>query len=551
MATTVGRTHDRRGSQPADSGLSSRDRRLAALLTLDLRLIARGGSSWSRWIAGLTAVVVLQYAVTFASPDEVRSLEVLVGDPAISGVVRRASRARPGAGLRGVAYGHVHRCGRRRVGARHGDPADPRPGGHRRAWLTLVGPLRLRSALLAHLLVVAAVLVAFGLALGLAMVASGAGGSGAATYATGTALTGLLFAGVGAASGQLLGERRSATGWPRAADRWAACPDGGGRDRVAGVGVLADAVRLLSLSAPYADDRWAPLGVLALGVVAVVGAAWMMAGRRDLGSGVLSGRQGRRPRLRLLANVWGFAVRRTLPAFVGWSLALAAYFLLIGLLAVSLTDFLEANPRFAELAAAAGFADLATVQGYIASLLLLLPVPLGLFATARVADQAHDEAVGRTTLLLSRPVSRIMWAGRHATVIASATLLLALLTGSVAWLGVRVVGAGLGYGEAVIGALNVVVVAWLSVGTAVFALGWVPRAVSLIGALPVVGGFIVWVLADTLNWPEWVRWLSPFTHLASVPAEEPDWVSQAGMLSVVALLITLGLIGFARRDLRG
>ncbi len=230
---------------------------------------------------------------------------------------------------------------------------------------------------------------------------------------------------------------------------------------------------------------------------------------------------------------------------------MAAYFLLIGLLAVSLTDFLEANPRFAELAAAAGFADLATVQGYIASLLLLLPVPLGLFATARVADQAHDEAVGRTTLLLSRPVSRIMWAGRHATVIASATLLLALLTGSVAWLGVRVVGAGLGYGEAVAGALNVVVVAWLSVGTAVFALGWVPRAVSLIGALPVVGGFIVWVLADTLNWPEWVRWLSPFTHLASVPAEEPDWVSQAGMLSVVALLITLGLIGFARRDLRG
>ena len=89
------------------------------------------------------------------------------------------------------------------------------------------------------------------------------------------------------------------------------------------------------------------------------------------------------------------------------------------------------------------------------------------------------------------------------------------------------------------------------VGAAVFALGWVPRAVSLIGALPVVGGFIVWVLADTLDWPEWVRWLSPFTHLASVPAEEPDWASQAGMLSVVALLITLGLIGFARRDLRG
>ena len=135
---------------------------------------------------------------------------------------------------------------------------------------------------------VAAVLVALGLALGLAMVASGAGGGGAAIYATGTALTGLLFAAVGAASGQLLGERRAATGL------------------AAGlllVGLLvrmvADGIEslawaswltpfgLLSLSAPYADDRWAPLGVLALGAVAVGGAAWVMAGRRDVGSGLL------------------------------------------------------------------------------------------------------------------------------------------------------------------------------------------------------------------------------------------------------------------------
>ena len=524
----------------------------AALLRLDLRLIARGGIILVAVIAGLTAVVVLQYAVTFASPEDVRGLEVLTGNPAIRvlfGVPRALDQAGGFTVWRTGTFTAVAAAAWSLATATRLTRGQEDTG---RAWLTLVGPLRLRSALLAHLLLAAAVLVVFGVALGLAMVASGAGGSGAATYATGTALTGMLFAAVGAASGQLLGERRSATGLAAGL-------------LIIGllVRMVADGIEwlgwaswvtpfgLISLSAPYADDRWAPLGVLALGVMAVGFAAWVMAGRRDLGSGVLSVRQGRRPRLRLLSNVWGFAVRRTLPAFVGWGLALAAYFLLIGLLAVSLTDFLEANPRFAELAAAAGFADLATVQGYIASLLLLLPVPLGLFATARVADQAHDEATGRTALLLSRPVGRIAWAGRHAAVIASAALLLVLMTGSLAWLGVRVVGAGLGYGEAVAGALNVVVVAWLSLGAAVFALGWTPRAVGLVGALPVVGGFIVWVLADTLNWPEWVRWLSPFTHLASVPAEEPDWVAQAGMLAVTALLITLGLVGFARRDLRG
>ena len=95
-------------------------------------------------------------------------------------------------------------------------------------------------------------------------------------------------------------------------------------------------------------------------------------------------------------------------------------------------------------------------------------------------------------------------------------------------------GSELTYGEAVAGALNVVVVAWLSLAAAVLALGWAPRAVSLIGSIPVVGGFVLWVLADTLGWPDWVGLLSPFTHVARVPAEAVDWPAQAGMLAIVA-----------------
>lgn len=527
-------------------------RAFTALVTLDARLVARGAIALVVIVAGLTAVVVLQYAVTFASPENVQGLEVLTGNPAIR-VMFGEPRALDQSG--GFTVWRIGTFAAVAAAAWAFATATRLTRGQEdtgRAWLTLVGPLRLRSALQAHLLVVAAVLILFGLATALAMVAAGAGSRGAVVYAVGIALTGLLFAAVGAAGGQLLDERRLATGLA------AGLLIVGLLARMVADGVesLAWALwltpfGLLSLSAPYAGDRWAPLGVLA-GMAAAVGAvAWVMAGRRDVGSGLLTGRGERRPRLGLLSGVWGFAVRRTLPALVGWSLALAAYFLLIGLLAVSLTAFLEANPRFAELAAAAGFADLATVQGYVASLLLLLPVPVGLFATARVAEQVQDEAAGRIPLLLSRPVGRIRWAGRHAAVIAAASLLLCVLTGSVAWLGTRVVGAGLGYGEAVAGALNVVVVALLSLGAAVLALGWAPRAVALIGALPVVGGFILWVLADTLDWPEWVSWLSPFTHVAPVPAAAPDWAAQAGMFAVAALLLSVGLVGFGRRDLRG
>lgn len=527
-------------------------RAFTALSVLDARLVARGAVGLLVIVGGLTAVVVLQYTVTFASPENVQSLEVIVDNPAIR-VLFGAPRALDQSGgftvwrigtFAAVAIAAWALATTTRLTRGQEDTG--------RAWPTLVGPLRLRSALLAHLLVVAAVVIIFGLTTWLALVAAGAGSRGAVVYATGIALIGLLFAAVGAVSGQLLGERRAATGLAAGLllvgllVRMVA-------DGIAWLGwsFWLTPFGLLSLSAPYAGDRWSPLGVLAGMTLAVVAVAWVLAGRRDVGSGLLTGRDDRRPRLRLLSGVWGFAVRRTLPAFIGWSVALAAYFLLIGLLAVSLTGFLEANPRFAEMAAAAGFADLATVQGYVASLLLLLPLPVGLFATARVSDQVQDEAAGRIPLLLSRPIGRIAWAGRHSAVIAAACLLLCLLTGSVAWLGTRVVGAGLGYGDAVAGALNVVVVAWLSLGAAVFALGWAPRAVALIGALPVVGGFLIWVLADLLDWPDWMRGLSPFTHVAPVPAAAPDWAAQAGMLAVAALLLAVGLLGLARRDIRG
>ncbi len=527
-------------------------RAFAALALLDLRLIARGAIVLVAVVPGLTAVVVLQYAVTFASPDEVRSLEVLVGNPAIRvlfGVPHALDQSGGFTVWRIGTFAAVAAAAWAFATATRLTRGQEDAG---RAWLVLVGPLRLRSALLVHLLVVAAVSIILGLEVGLVMVATGAGSQGAIVYATGLALVGVLFAGIGAAGGQLLGERRAATGLAAGLlivgllVRMVA-------DGVAALGWASwlTPFGLLSLSAPYAGDRWAPLGVLA-GMAAAVGVlAWVLAGRRDVGSGLLTGRADRRPRLRLLSGVVGFALRGTLRTFVGWSLALTAYFLLIGLLAASLTDFLDANPRFAELAAAAGFTDLTTVQGYVASLLLLLPVPLGLFATARVADQAQDEAAGRIPLLLSRSVGRTRWAGQHVAVIAAACLLLAALTGSATWLGTRAVGAGLGYDEAVAGALNVVVVAWLSLGAAVLALGWAPQAVTLIGALPVVGGFLIWVLADTLRWPDWVSWLSPFTHLARVPADPPDWAAQAGMLTVAAALLAIGLLGFARRDLRG
>jgi ABC-2 type transport system ATP-binding protein len=113
----------------------------------------------------------------------------------------------------------------------------------------------------------------------------------------------------------------------------------------------------------------------------------------------------------------------------------------------------------------------------------------------------------------------------------------------------RAGGANLRLTEALAGALNVAPVVCL--GAAQVAIGWAPHAVLALGTAPAVGGFLLAVLVDTFDWPNWLAQLSPFAHQAWVPATAPDWVGAAGMIGVSVLLAGLGIAGFARRDLRG
>ena len=198
-----------------------------------------------------------------------------------------------------------------------------------------------------------------------------------------------------------------------------------------------------------------------------------------------------------------------------------------------------------------GSSELGSVEGYAASLFSLLAVPIGAFAAGQIAATAHDEAGGRLALLFSLPVARTRWAAVEAAMVALGCLVLAAVAGLATWAGTAWVGAGLGPGDAVWGALSVVPVALLCLGAALAALGWAPQAVLGSGRsagrrrLPAAG------VRDSLRWPEWVRDLSPFAHVASVPAEPVDVPGALGMLAVAAALAVVGLAGYARRDLRG
>ncbi|MGC4815347.1 hypothetical protein ACLQ29_33005 [Micromonospora sp. DT228] len=214
-----------------------------------------------------------------------------------------------------------------------------------------------------------------------------------------------------------------------------------------------------------------------------------------------------------------------------------------------MTEFLTSNPEFATMAAQAGFPALGTVEGYAATLYALLAVPAGVFVAVRLAAVAADENARRLTLLLAAPVARARLLGAEAAVAGCAALILITVAGIAMWAGTASVHAGLSAGDALAGAWNVVPVFLPCLGAGVLALGWAPRAVAAIGAFPAAGGFLWQVIADSVDAPIWIGGLSPFAHLAAVPASAPAWPAASVMAGIAAVGVVAGTIGYRRRDL--
>src|SRR4051812_20928791 len=384
-----------RPKQEASAGSSTR-----LVVAAAVRLVRRGSLVVSAVVGVLTAFVAAEYRSTFSSAFSASSLEALAQNPAIRTLFG------PPVALDTPGGFTVWRTGTvvavlvgvwAALAATRVTRAEEEAG----RWdLLLAGRLRLPALVRAHVAVLLVATALPGGAAGLGLVLAGAGVAGALLFGLLIAGTGMAAAGLGVLAAQLLAERRAASGLA--------------------VGVLlasllirmiADGVPavawlqwgspfgLMSRAQPFAADRWLPVLVLAVLVAALAALAVRLSGGRDVGSARLRGRDRSRTPSRLVRSLPGLAVHRLRRPVLSWGLGVAAYFLLIGLLARTMIEFLQDNPLFAQLAARAGFAQLGSVEGYAASLFSLTAILLGAFVASRVAHTASDEVAGRLTPL--------------------------------------------------------------------------------------------------------------------------------------------------------
>jgi ABC-2 type transport system permease protein len=387
---------------------------------------------------------------------------------------------------------------------------------------------------------------------GVAVALASAGLDAVGALAAGTAWTGfaLLSTAIGALTAQMVENPRTARGL------------GGGVLAVAyllrivgdtGGGALAwlswlSPVGWMHSMRPFADEQWGILALFLGGAVAVGWVAVAMSARRDLGAGVFATRLGPPEADGSLASAPALARRLHRGSFVGWTVGIGAYAVIVGGLGPSMADILEDNPQLKEifdrLGGEGAFIDvfLAAGLGFIA----LMAAAYAVQAALRIRGEEQD---GHAELVLSTPVTRTRFFASHAVIVAAAPAAAMVIGGLIAGATYGVVtGDVAGQVPRLAAASAAHVPSLLILGGITLALfGALPRAAAAAWAV-LVTFLVMGQLGPIIGLDQWVMNLSPFTHTPAMPAGRFDAEPIAWLTLTAVVLGAFALAAFRRRD---
>jgi ABC-2 type transport system permease protein len=407
------------------------------------------------------------------------------------------------------------------------------------------------TALAAALAVTIGACLLIGLLIAVVQIAFRLPAAGSLALGAATALAGCMFAGVAAVTAQLTESARTARGM--------AISVLGLAYLLRAVGDPAPALQRLSWVSPlgwiervqpYAGPRWWLLLVCAAVTVALAAAAAVLAGRRDLGAGLVPARPGRAGAAGWLRSPLTLAWRLQRTGLAGWVLAFALSAVVLGAAAKGIGATLNSSPQArADILRMGGHTGL--VDAYLAIEFALLSVMAAAFGVATVLRLHGDEAEGRAEAMLSGPVSRIRWAAAEVVWAMGGIALLMAVAGVCSGLsyGARTGAIGTEVGPQAGAALAQVPAGWVLAGLAVALVGLAPRVTAAAAWTVLAVVALVDLLGRSLGLSQWLLDLTPFAHVPALPGGAFTATPLIWLTVLAAGLTVAGLAAFRRRDL--
>jgi ABC-2 type transport system permease protein len=299
----------------------------------------------------------------------------------------------------------------------------------------------------------------------------------------------------------------------------------------------------------FIHNKWWPILLLAgVGIVCVV-VAYYLNSIRDMQSGFIRERKGRKYASIFLKNPVGLIFRLQRTNILAWGVCL---FLLSAAFGAVLGDL---ETYFSDMELMQVYLGSDTGESMMEQFIILLMAIMSLISTIpsimTILKIKGEENKHLTENFYSRAVSRTRLMACYVLVAVLVSFLMqsAIVLGL--WsVGDRVVEGGLDFAMIYESALVYLPAIWFVIGVAVFLIGVLPKAASLVW-LYVAFCFVVLYLGGLLEFPDWVNHLSTFDYVPEVPDEKVDMGTMAILAANSIVVSLIGFFGYRKRDIAG
>src|SRR5690625_2481413 len=299
----------------------------------------------------------------------------------------------------------------------------------------------------------------------------------------------------------------------------------------------------------FVSDEWWPVVALIVGFILFSGLAFYLRIKRDMFSGLLPSRGGKRQASAFLKTIPGFVFHLQKTKIISWVL------LIIGISAASGAILGEMETYFSDLdllqQLLSGSAGENMMEQFIAYLIAILSI-FSLFPPITILISLRSEELAqRTEHLYTRTVSRNQLLFTYFIYALFASLLIQL------GIAIAIYPTSTNVLDDSLSLMNFIEMSFVYL-PAIFLV--VSLVALLIGVLPkftqaiwlyVTFIFIVLYLGGLLEFPNWVNNLSAFHHVPEYPNEAINWTT-LGILGLIGLVFTgIGFVGYNKRDMEG
>jgi ABC-2 type transport system permease protein len=237
-----------------------------------------------------------------------------------------------------------------------------------------------------------------------------------------------------------------------------------------------------------------------------------------------------------------------------WTLGIAAWAVWVEVVVqqmeARLTTLLQSSPAAVNLIKnlSGGNADINA--GFLSALFIFVPLFLMAFVVTQVNSWSADEQNGRLELVLAAPQPRLqVLLGRFAA-LATATIVISLITLIAAYAAAASTGLKLDLGNLTAATLGMVPLGLLVAGIGYMTAGWLRTAADT-GLLSFIlaAWFFISFIGPELKLPDATLRLSAFYYYGSPLLNGLQLTSVLGLVAVAAIALGIGALRFARKDI--